>query len=122
VGRRDDVPEILTALDVFALASSVETFGLAVAEALVAGVPTVATRVGGVPEIVGADFAHHLVPAGDVASLQNGVRQALDDPEGARRAALGAGASIRARFALPVVAESVHELYVDVLRAREPRV
>lgn len=57
LGRREDIPSILTALDVFVFASRIESFSIAVAEAMAMGRPVVAIRAGGVPEVVGAGEA-----------------------------------------------------------------
>ncbi|MBO0653261.1 glycosyltransferase family 4 protein [Streptomyces triculaminicus] len=78
VGRRDDVPELLAAADVAVLPSRWEARSLLAQEALHAGVPLVATAVGGVPELVGD--AAELVPYGDAAALAGAVARLLDDP------------------------------------------
>ncbi|MFI0240671.1 glycosyltransferase family 4 protein [Streptomyces sp. NPDC016845] len=83
-GRRDDVAELLPAADVALLPSSWESRSLLAQEALHAGVPLVATQVGGVPELVGE--AAELVPYGDAPALARAVERLLDDP--ARRAEL----------------------------------
>ncbi|WP_415948954.1 glycosyltransferase family 4 protein [Streptomyces sp. KLOTTS4A1] len=84
VGRRDDVPELLTAADVALLPSRWESRSVLAHEALHAGVPLVATAVGGVPELVGD--AAELVPYGDARALASAVEGLLADP--GRRAAL----------------------------------
>lgn len=84
LGRRDDVPELLTAADLVVLPSRWEARALIAQEALFAGVPLVATAVGGTPELVGD--AAVLVPYGDPAALSRAVTGLLADP--ARRAAL----------------------------------
>lgn len=83
-GRRDDVAELLPAADVALLPSSWESRSLLAQEALHAGVPLVATRVGGIPELVGE--AAELVPYGDAPALARAVERLLSDP--ARRAGL----------------------------------
>ncbi|MEU6393784.1 glycosyltransferase family 4 protein [Streptomyces sp. NPDC046939] len=84
VGRRDDVAELLPAADVALLPSSWESRSLLAQEALHAGVPLVATEVGGIPELVGN--AAELVPYGDAPALARAVERILSDP--ARRAEL----------------------------------
>ena len=83
-GHRDDVPALLAAAAVFVLPSTWEGQPLVLQEALRAGVPIVATRVGGTPGLTGEDAAL-LVPAGDARRLAGAVRAVLTDPALATR-------------------------------------
>jgi len=83
-GQRADVPALLAAADVFVLPSVWEGQPLILQEALRAGVPIVATRVGGNPEVAGEDAAI-LVPADDAPRLADAVRTVLGDPALAAR-------------------------------------
>ena len=83
-GHRDDMPALLAAAAVFVLPSTWEGQPLILQEALRAGVPIVATRVGGTPELTGQDAAL-LVPAGDASRLADAVRSVLTDPALAAR-------------------------------------
>ena len=96
-GHRDDVPALLASAAVFVLPSVWEGQPLIAQEALRAGAPVVATRVGGTPELTGEDAAL-LVPPGDPARLGDAVRAVLTDPALAAR--LRQAAADRAR-ALP---------------------
>ena len=78
-GHRDDIPALLAAAAVFVLPSTWEGQPLILQEALRAGVPIVATRVGGTPVLTGEDAAL-LVPAGDPRRLADAVRSVLTDP------------------------------------------
>jgi glycosyltransferase involved in cell wall biosynthesis len=78
-GHRDDIPALLAAAAVFVLPSTWEGQPLILQEALRAGVPIVATRVGGTPVLTGEDAAL-LVPAGDPRRLAGAVRSVLTDP------------------------------------------
>jgi glycosyltransferase involved in cell wall biosynthesis len=84
LGHRDDVPDLLAASDVYVLTSTWEARALVVQEAMRAGVPVVATGVGGVPELVGG--AAILVPPADPAAVAHAVADLLDDDR--RRAEL----------------------------------
>jgi glycosyltransferase involved in cell wall biosynthesis len=77
-GHRDDVPALLAVAAVFVLPSVWEGQPLILQEALRAGVPVVATRVGGTPALTGEDAAV-LVPPGDARRLADGVRAVLTD-------------------------------------------
>ncbi|MFI9365409.1 glycosyltransferase family 4 protein [Kitasatospora sp. NPDC053057] len=78
LGYRTDVPDLLAAADVVVVSSRWEARSLVVQEAMRAGVPVVATAVGGIPELVGD--AAVLVPPGDPAALGRAVRELLVAP------------------------------------------
>ena len=78
LGYRTDVPDLLAAADVVVVSSRWEARSLVVQEAMRAGVPVVATAVGGIPELVGD--AAVLVAPGDPAALGRAVRELLADP------------------------------------------
>ena len=103
LGHRDDVSARLAAAAVFVLPSLWEGQPLALQEALRAGTPIVATRVGGVPGLTGEDAAL-LVPPGDARALAAAVRSVLTDAALAAR--LRAAAAGRAA-ALPAEADAV---------------
>jgi glycosyltransferase involved in cell wall biosynthesis len=102
LGHRDDVPDLLAAATVFALPSRWEGQPLVLQEALQAGAAIVATRVGGIPDLVGD--AAVLVSPGDPAALAAAVAAILTDPSLAAR--LRAAASRRAGD-LPTVDDAV---------------
>jgi glycosyltransferase involved in cell wall biosynthesis len=93
LGARDDVPALLAAADVVVVPSRWEARALIVQEAMQAGRPIVATRVGGIPALTGADGAV-LVPPDDPVELAAAVTALLDDPDKAAR--LGGVARARA--------------------------
>lgn len=103
LGRRADVPALLAEAAVFVLPSRWEGQALILQEALRAGVPIVATRAGGNPDLTGEDGAL-LVPPGDPAAIADAVRAVLTDP--ALAAKLRAAALDRARD-LPDEADAI---------------
>lgn len=90
LGERDDVPGVLASLDVFAFPSRFEGLCLAVIEAQAAGVPVVATPVGGIRETVVPDETGLLVPVDDAAALAEAVVHLLENREAALRMAAAA--------------------------------
>ncbi len=91
-GRRRDIPELLTALDIYALASLEECFPISVLEAMATGLPVVATDVGGLSECVIRGVTGHLVPAANPEALAAGL------------IALTTNASLRKQFGLSAIA------------------
>jgi glycosyltransferase involved in cell wall biosynthesis len=86
-GHQEAVPEILSALDLYVQPSLTESFPLSVLEAMAAGLPVVATAVGGVPECVVAGRTGLLAPAGRSEGLAEAIVALLRDPE--RRRCMG---------------------------------
>jgi glycosyltransferase involved in cell wall biosynthesis len=103
LGRRDDVPTLMAAADVVVVPSRWEARALVVQEALRAGRPIVASRVGGIPDLT-KDDAALLVPPGDSGQLAAAVVAVLGDPDLALR--LGTAALKRAG-ALPSEADAI---------------
>lgn len=89
-GPRTDIPALMTALDVLVHLPIDEAFGLALAEGMAAGLPTVATAIGGCREVVQDEATGLLVPPGDRAALLHALRRLLDPVRGQElRAVLG---------------------------------
>ncbi len=100
LGERTDLPNVLRGADLFLLPSESESFGLAALEAMSCGVPVIASRVGGVPEVVVDGETGLLAPVGDVAAMAAHVVRLLDDPP--LRARLGQAARRRAETVFPL--------------------
>ena len=116
LGRRGDIPALMAAADVVVVPSRWEGQPLVVQEALRAGRPVVASRVGGIPGLTGEDGAL-LVPPGDATALASAVLTVLDDRAAAAR--LEIAATERAR-ALPGVSDAVDSavaLYAGLRRS-----
>ena len=87
LGARSDIPDVLASLDVFAFPSLFEGLCLAVIEAQAAGVPVVATAVGGIKETVVEGETGLLVPTRDPEALASAIRRLLAHPDEAARLA-----------------------------------
>jgi len=121
-GSRDDVPEVLASAGIFVLSSRSEGFPVSVLEAMAAGLPVVASDVGGVSEAVVHGETGLLVPANDPAGLAGALEQLLRDAPLRRR--LGAAGLERARREFDVARfRSAHlELYQRELARRDSAV
>ena len=123
IGRRPhgEVAALLSDLDIFAMPSRREEWGVAAAEASAAGLPIVATRVGGIPEIVVDGQTGLLVPPEDPVSLAAALRRLVRDP--AMRERLGAAGrrKVEAQYRWDRCVDRMERVYEDVLAAREGR-
>jgi glycosyltransferase involved in cell wall biosynthesis len=104
-------------LAIFVVSSYLESGPLTLLEAMAAGVPAVATRVGGIPEIASEGTAQ-LVPAGDDEELAEAVARLLDDPRLRARQAEAARERVRARYTPEGCARATLDLYRRLLAAR----
>jgi glycosyltransferase involved in cell wall biosynthesis len=111
LGRRDDVPALLAATDALVLPSWIEGLPLVVLEAMAAGVPVVATSVGGTPEAVVDGETGLLVPPRDVGALAGALDALLEDPGRARRFGEAGRRRARERFDAGEAARRVVGLY-----------
>jgi len=115
LGHRGDVPGILSALDLFVQPSLYEGFGMSLLEAMAARLPIVASRVGGIPEVVDDQVTGLLVPPADAQALGRAVTALLGDCGRARRYADAAARRVSERHSMTAVAARVDALYRRVL-------
>jgi glycosyltransferase involved in cell wall biosynthesis len=113
-----DLPALYGALDIVALSSRNEGTPVALIEAGAASKPVVATRVGGVPDVVRHPVTGLLVEAGDAEGMAKHLLQLLENQEQA--AALGAAARewVRARFSSERLVQDMVQLYTELLARR----
>jgi glycosyltransferase involved in cell wall biosynthesis len=118
LGFRRDICDLMCAADLIVLPSVAEAFGLVLAEALYLGRPVVATRVGGIPEIVDDGVDGELVPPGDPTALAEAIGSLLLDP--ARRARLGGRGreKVQERFSFEGMTRAYERLYAERLEGR----
>ncbi|GJG87600.1 N-acetyl-alpha-D-glucosaminyl L-malate synthase BshA [Gemmatimonadetes bacterium T265] len=115
LGKLDAVAPLLAGADLFLLPSESESFGLSALEALASGVPVVATRTGGLPDVVRDGETGALCPVGDVEGMADAGVRILDDPERWRAMSAAAAADARTRFTLDTVVAQYEDLYVRAI-------
>jgi glycosyltransferase involved in cell wall biosynthesis len=113
LGYRDDVPELLAAFDVYVNMAREEGFGIAVVEAMQAGLPVVLANAGALPELIEDGISGILVPPGDADSLANVINNLANDGE--LRNKLGEEARRRARsqFSISRYVKDMEQLYIE---------
>jgi glycosyltransferase involved in cell wall biosynthesis len=118
-GWREDVPELLSILDILALPSLNEAVGRILIEAGACGIPVVATEVGGVPEIVKDKETGILVPAANPLALAQGLATLLKDKE--KRFKMGAVARqwVDDKFSTRAMVNKFSNLYEELFRGRQ---
>lgn len=112
LGFRNDVPALLSAADVFTLPSLTEGTSVTLLEAMLAGKPSVATRVGGNPEILVDGVTGTLVDSGDVAAFSRAILEVLQSPALAATYGTAAAARVRERFTFEEMVRGYEALYV----------
>jgi glycosyltransferase involved in cell wall biosynthesis len=117
LGERHDIPELLATADVFVLPSRSEGMPMSILEAMAAGVPVVASAVGGIPELVVDGETGLLVPAGDAEALAGALRRLLGDPALRRRFGDAGRARALEHFGVGAFRRAHIELYERLLGA-----
>ena len=115
VGRRQDVPQILKLLEVFALSSITEGTSISLLEAMSAEVPVVGTSVDGNPELFEHGVTGLLCPPRDPGALAARIVDVLGDHSLARACAMAAKAKVVAGYGLERTAAAYMGLYEDLL-------
>ncbi len=111
LGERTDVERLLPALDVFVLSSREEGIPNALLEALAAARPSIATAVGGTPEVLDDGETGWLVPPGSPEALAQALREALEHPEEARRRGEAGRRAVRERMSIEAMVSRYEAFY-----------
>ena len=115
-GFRNDLQRFLPNLDVAVMSSFTEGLPVILLETGAAGVPTVATAVGGIPEVIDEGQTGHLVPAGDAKTLAERIIGLLDNDS--KRQAMGqaARARVRSDFSFAAMGQRYHDLFKKLIQ------
>jgi glycosyltransferase involved in cell wall biosynthesis len=115
LGVRADVPDALSAMDVFALSSDFEGNPLSVMEAMASGLPIVSTAAGGVPDLFESGKHGILVPPGDVLGLSNAMTFLSQNQEARRSLGMAAARRARNKFDVTAMVQDYQEMYERLL-------
>jgi glycosyltransferase involved in cell wall biosynthesis len=115
LGWRQDVAEVLSAMDLFALTSKFEGLPRAVLQAMAAGVPVVATAVGGTPEVVKDGVTGRLVPPGEPRAAATAIVELAGDRELRERCVAAARARLGEEFDIRGMVAGLDRLYASLL-------
>jgi glycosyltransferase involved in cell wall biosynthesis len=114
-GYRSDTAACYQLMSVFALSSRTEGLPQAAIEASFSGIPVVASRVGGLPELVNEERTGLLFEEGDASGLAAALDRILSDPIWARSLAQAASAKVQSRFEVSRMADEYHQYYLEFL-------
>lgn len=117
LGEREDIPEILAASDIFVLASRFEGLPRAIIEAMLSGLPVVASRVGGVPELVDDGVTGFLVPPKDPGALGEALSTLLGNEDLRRRQGEAGRMKAQNHFTLQSMLQSTQAVYEELIHA-----
>lgn len=115
VGFDPNVPEFLAAADFFVHAPHYEGLGVAVMEALAAGLPTIASWVGGIPELIEDGKTGILIPPQDAETLSTSLIRLLTNPSLARQLGIAGQRFARKHFDVQSMAQANEALYLELL-------
>jgi glycosyltransferase involved in cell wall biosynthesis len=110
-GAGDYLPHI----DLFTMPSLTEGLPMVLLEAMLAATPIVATRVGGIPDVLDEGKAGILIPSEDIGALQAGILQVLDQPDEAQKRERAAEARVREFYSSTAMEQGYRQVYEKVL-------
>lgn len=119
-GFRTDLERILPCLDLLVHPATLEGLGVSLLQAAAAGVPIVAARAGGIPEVVRDGENGLLVPPGDTKALGEAVLWMLDHPEESRALGARGRALVERDFSVPAMVEGNLHVYRELLGFEQP--
>jgi glycosyltransferase involved in cell wall biosynthesis len=133
LGERDDVPDLMPSFDCLVVNSSIEPFGLVVVEGMAAQLPVIATRTGGIPEIIRHERNGFLFPVRDIEALAQTIVTTATDTELRNKVATEARHTVESQFSYVRFVKDIQEFYenqqgavpavqnVDAGELRKPR-
>lgn len=117
-GFQADIPALLGIMDVFVLASVIEGFPNVILEAMAMGKPVVATRTGGIPELIRSGYDGILVPPKDGKHLADAILSCLDDPAMAKSLGENARKKIAGNFSMDRMVDGYEQFYRSILKEK----
>ncbi len=117
LGYRNDIPEILKAIDVIVMPSVQESFPRVPLEAMAMKVPVIATTVGGLPESIDDGNTGILVPPMDVDSICKAIKYLIENPDVRKRMGEAGRKKVGEKFSIETNVRKTEELYLDVIES-----
>lgn len=118
-GFRTDIPDILAQLDILVVPSLQEPFGKIVIEGMAMAKPVVASRVGGIPEIVADGQTGILTPPGETQALYEALSDLIQHPEKRVQIGIAGRARVEQQFSLESTVTQTEDLYARILQEQD---
>jgi glycosyltransferase involved in cell wall biosynthesis len=118
LGSRKDIPDLLSAMDYFVLSSESEGLPVALLEAMAASKPIIASRVGGIPEVIQDGYNGLLVSAHDPTGLAKAILRLIEDPGMCEAIGGEAYRTAVKRFSTEVVGQQITAIYASLLKKK----
>ena len=116
IGFRKDIPDLMSTADVFVLPSVAEAFGVVFAEAIYLGTPIVATKIGGIPEIIADGIDGVLIPPADSNAIANATKDLINNPEKLKSLANSGKQKVIERFEFEDMTRKYEAVYEDLMK------
>jgi glycosyltransferase involved in cell wall biosynthesis len=114
-GHREDVPRLISAMDICVLSTHKEGFPLSILEMMAMRKPVVATSVGGIPEIVRPGVNGYLHQHGNSKELADAIVTLIEDPDKIKKMGLAACEEVKKNYARDTYIENISRAYSDVM-------
>ena len=115
LGYRNDIPALLSAADIFCMPSLNEAFGYSLLEAIATGLPVVASRVGGIPEVIENGKEGLLVPPGNVHELYLAIEKLILNTDLRNNMAINGIKTAKERFSLEKMLSETEDIFLKLL-------
>lgn len=118
IGFRRDMPDLMASADLFVLPSVAEAFGVVFAEAIYLGVPIVATRIGGIPEIVSDGVDGILIPPANSEAIAEATADLLNNPNKLKSLAGAGREKVIGKFEFKDMTRQYEAVYEDLINGK----
>lgn len=115
LGKQENVAELYSISDLMLLLSEKESFGLVLLEAMACGVPTVGTKIGGIPEVIDNGVTGYICELGDIHDIANKAITILTDPDTYKKYSLQALNRVKENFSSQIILEQYEQLYYSLM-------
>ena len=117
IGSRSDIPNLLASMDIFMLPTRSEPFGIVIIEAMAAGLPVIASKTGGIPEIITNNTIGRTVNKIETDAFYNELQNILNMPDIRNSIGKKGKSSILGRFDTKTISVTINKIYSNLIKA-----